>query len=649
MAVRAEFIQGGPAYLWGNGRLMADGLPRFEPGKFAGTRALRIEEGTTNILTANQSNVETDGTGFTTIGGATAARTTAESFEGVASYKVTFDATAASGTQVIVSTSTQSTYVGRLRVKGDATSYPANSLGCYLRINYSDGTLDEAINTISPDATWQDIVISPVASNTGKTVSSVTLMVRQVGTTLNGRDIWIDALQIERQTEATTWHVGGGTRAGARCLVPAARLFDAVAGTVEAWVKIPATVEHHLIFDTRQVGDALSNTRRCLLWINNAGGGLMFLYWNGAALRTLAGGAVTAGAWTHVACAWGLNGGKVYRDGALIASHADVPQLVSPSRLALGGQADGGDIASGLLLGGMRFTRGRARTDAEILAAYNSNAQFVEDGADSTVFTFDGTMRSLLPPLRYQVAPESTFLRPTTVTASTSATDYPASNSADYEFPLRSHRTTTVAQSTLTFDFGAVVNFRALFIALTNWEWCQVATSYDGVTYTNVAQSPLACVLDPADQYRKVGAVLSVSGRYARITIVAQAADGNASYFETPLVIFSGDVDAFNANPNWGAQMAIEHEYESNSAGGHDEVQARGQRYLTMQVRGEPKRGYDNEWMQLAGQGNHRKFLLFVNMGKAEESYLMRADGSAQWEERVGVTAFSLKWREHIN
>lgn len=649
MSIEAKFYRSGGAYLLDNGALLRDGLPRFEPGKFAGTRALRIEQGTTNLLTANQSSVETDSTGFSLFSGATGTRDTTYAFTGVAAFKLTFNATTNSGVQTLHTTSTQGTYVGRLRLRlATGFIFPTNSLQYRLRIYYSDATLDESVTQMTPGESWADLVTGTVTSNGAKTVSNVALLVNQVGTLLDGSSVWIDALQIERQSVATTWHLGENTRTGERCLVPATALFDPAAGTVEAWIRIEAaTIATAILFDTRHVGDALASNERVFLRLDTASL-LAFRYWNGSALRGLTGGTVSAGVWTHIAASWGSSGGKVYRDGALIASHADVPVLAAVPRGSIGGRADGVEMLNGLL-GGMRFTRGRARTDAEILAAYTAGVQFVEDG-DSTVFSFDGTLRSLLAKQTLRVASAAEFLTPVSVTASTSATNYPASNSTDVEFPLRSHRTTSTAQATLTCDFGAAVNFRALFVFGTNWEWGQLSTSVDNVTYVDVATSPFACAVDPADGYRKCGLEFVACGRYARVTMPVQVIDGLAAYFETPLLIFVGALDGFAFNVKWGSTLSVARPYQQSEAGAHDEVRARGQQGVTMQLRGDiPPGAPSADWQALATLGHHRKFLLFNNMGNPAEAYLMRTEGTVSWEEQAGYNAFSVTVREHIN
>lgn len=619
---------------------MRSGAPRFEAGKFAGTKALRIEEGATNLLTANQSNVETDTTGFTAVNGATISRDTSEQYEGAASLKIVTNTSASAGMFVSVTTSAQGTYTSRCRVKNTGAD-----MNVWTRINYSDATFDDSTHTVvASSGSFTDVVIAPLTSNGAKTVSSVQLHVRRTTGTANVT-CYVDALQLAAKAYATTWHVGGATRNAEACAAPA-DLFDPAAGTIEVWIYLESIGVNQIIIDARQPGETFGNTNRLLLRIEN--GTLIFYYWNGASMRALNGGAVSAGVWTHVAATWSSAGGAVYRNGASQATHGDAPSLTAPPRLGIGARLDNTQQLNGLL-GGLRITTGRARSPAEILAAFNANAQFTEDGPDATVFTFDGTMRALLPSNRIQFAPESSFLIPTSVTATTSAANYPATNSIDYEFPLLPHRTTNLNQTTLTFDFGDVVNFRAIAVAFVNWEGFQLATSYDGVTYTNLAGSPFAALKDETDQFRKWGQAVVASGRYARIIIPAQLPDENAGYFETPLVIFADDLNALEVNPAWGAQVGLGYNYESAAAGGHDEPQALGKQYLTLQVRGEIEREKSNDWLQLSALGNHQKFLLLQNFGKSQEAYLMRTDGRATWEEQSGFNAFSLSFREHIN
>lgn len=429
------------------------------------------------------------------------------------------------------------------------------------------------------------------------------------------------------------------------CSVPAGELFDAQAGTIEAWIYLDATSDTRVILDARIPGDGFSATKRLVIFVN--AGNLEFQYWNGAAVRTLSGGAIAATTWTHIGATWSSAGGKVYKNGLPIASHADIPDL-AVATFGIGCRLDNTQQIGGRL-GGLRFSRGVARSDVDILAAYNSNAQFVEDADVATVFSFDGTMRALLTLNKHQLASESSFLVPTTVTASTTAVDYTAANAADYEFPLLPHRSTNTAQTTITFDFGAVVNFRALFLALVNYEHFQLATSYDNSAYSDVPSSPFVAAIDDNDQYRKWGKEVSVSGRYVRLTIPAQLPDNNAAYFETPLVMFAGDLGALEVNPSWGVNFGVAYPYESGDASAHDEIQAKGDRYATLQIRGDVPSQLSAEWKRISALGNHRKFLLFQNLGKSQEVYLFRPDGSVQWQEEPGYNAFSMSWKEHIN
>ena len=72
-----------------NGVSVANGVPRYEQGRFA--QAIMTEEGTTNLLTANQASVETDLTGFAALVGALA-RDTTRAWHGAACGRMSADA-----------------------------------------------------------------------------------------------------------------------------------------------------------------------------------------------------------------------------------------------------------------------------------------------------------------------------------------------------------------------------------------------------------------------------------------------------------------------------------------------------------------------------------------------------------------------------
>ena len=79
------FTRASVAYL-SDGTKVEAGQPRFEVGKFG--KGVLIEEGTTNLLTANQSSIETDTTGLVSQYSATITRDTTEHWNGSASLKV---------------------------------------------------------------------------------------------------------------------------------------------------------------------------------------------------------------------------------------------------------------------------------------------------------------------------------------------------------------------------------------------------------------------------------------------------------------------------------------------------------------------------------------------------------------------------------
>src|SRR5690606_20273250 len=63
--IGAQFARNSVAYL-SDGTQVAQDVPRFEQAVFG--QGLRVEESTTNLLTENQSSVETDLSGFSTVG-----------------------------------------------------------------------------------------------------------------------------------------------------------------------------------------------------------------------------------------------------------------------------------------------------------------------------------------------------------------------------------------------------------------------------------------------------------------------------------------------------------------------------------------------------------------------------------------------------
>jgi hypothetical protein len=205
-----------------NGVQVASGVARYDTARIV--RGVLIEEGTTNLLTANQSSVETDTTGFTTnLGGAgtaTMTRTTAKSWQGSASLKVdTSGSTINQGASVLTNGTAGTVYAGQMQVW-----VPVGvtvEVGLWDTVNSVNGG-SFPLATIAGNNAWQRVTITCImgASNT----TGLQLYARNANAT--AITFYIDGLQIEQKPYPTSWILGGTTRAAETLTIPTAGVFQ---------------------------------------------------------------------------------------------------------------------------------------------------------------------------------------------------------------------------------------------------------------------------------------------------------------------------------------------------------------------------------------------------------------------------------------
>ncbi|MCL4439704.1 MAG: hypothetical protein M1609_03665, partial [Firmicutes bacterium] len=198
-----------------NGAEVASGTPSYEAGKF--NNGVHMEEATQNLLSANQSSVETDLTGLyadASVGTPTFTRDTATAWHGTASAK-------------LVSTADQGTgymRIGTLNTKTSISAsiaYTASVVG-----KIQAGGAREWLMNIH----WYDSADNYISSvNTGKLSASSTFTRLSLSATspsnaakcwidlcfygaLTNEVLWWDGAQIEQKPYVTSWHIGGGTR-----------------------------------------------------------------------------------------------------------------------------------------------------------------------------------------------------------------------------------------------------------------------------------------------------------------------------------------------------------------------------------------------------------------------------------------------------
>jgi predicted phage tail component-like protein len=187
-----------------DGTLVGPNIPRYENGVF-GT-AIQVEEGTTNMLTANQSSVETNTVGFTATTGTTIGQEFTYAHVGKAGLvivtqgqvveegvELTFVAAAAATTY------TYSVYlIGSGKVKLNIEEQ--TGVGVFIT------DTDSAEITLSFDEFVRYSLTITSSGTTGRLVPKIITSVQ------NFAQVYADAFQVEAKAYATSWHLGGASR-----------------------------------------------------------------------------------------------------------------------------------------------------------------------------------------------------------------------------------------------------------------------------------------------------------------------------------------------------------------------------------------------------------------------------------------------------
>jgi hypothetical protein len=200
-----------------------------------GSSALTVEPGRTNILSANQSSVETNTTGFVAMDGATLTRVTAQRMFGSASLQVVTSAAVngqAGGVTITAACNPGNDHA--------ASFYARAASAVTIRANLDDdwGTIGGAVTVTLNAGKWTRIEVPTLAVDGSAT--TVTLTIRE-NTVDSGITFQIDGLQIEVGTTPTSWVLGGTARAAGNLGYPVAPfLFDSRDLTVNFWARCPS-------------------------------------------------------------------------------------------------------------------------------------------------------------------------------------------------------------------------------------------------------------------------------------------------------------------------------------------------------------------------------------------------------------------------
>lgn len=383
------------------GGSVSSGAPRYEAGAFG--NAVWVEEGTTNLLSANQSSVETDTTGFGNNTG-TLSRDTTTAWTGSASLKLVTTTTGDKWISV-----NGSTTLGSFTTCFAVTPNQSYTFSAYLK---SDGTAAVTLRIIEISGTGSilhDTTLSPSSLATSFTrliqtytasasSAGVLLRIQQSGTPFGS--IWADGIQWEQKSYATSWQIGGTARVGETlALPPASTVANPQEGTVD--IRFYATSNA-----LRQV----SNTFTRLFTLGTPAAtyqGIILYHASNAAnwiletrladntsptSVTVADSNTAVGSWHLVTCTWSATSNiiEVYVDGALKGSLSS-PSLPTALHTTAGAYIgyDGSANFLDSTVDGFRLST-RRRTAAEI-AAYASSA-LSYDADTSYLLNFDSNL-----------------------------------------------------------------------------------------------------------------------------------------------------------------------------------------------------------------------------------------------------------------
>jgi len=317
----------------------------YRPGKYG--KAAQFAGANTNFL--SNPSVETNTTGWTAQLGATLAQYSGAAYVGAYSLRITHVASTTSGASTLYTTSTQGTYTASCYLKAYSAADVGLNCSLLMRFTYSDATTSDVSVNHTLATAWTRVQVT-ATTNGAKTLSNITIFVRDL---LSGaaHDSLVDAVQLENASFATPYcdgslgsgHSWSGTAHASTSSRTVAQLtystsgVSASAGTVLAWVYLDRSAGTQTIL--RITGSTAGNIYMLI------SSGVLAGYWGTA---EVAGTAVSALAWHHVAMTYSGTTLTLYIDGVAVASGTSSGFSGMPATMSVGGQA-GSSVLHGLL------------------------------------------------------------------------------------------------------------------------------------------------------------------------------------------------------------------------------------------------------------------------------------------------------------
>ena len=362
-----------------DGTQVSANVPRYEAGKF-GT-AVMIEEGTTNLLTTNQSSAETDLTDWN-IGGAQSASLSRVSEGWNGSYAVQANLNA--GDSFVgfggLQNTAGSTYTFSAYAKGTA--------GQQIKLCYNDGTGELSSSNFTLTSNWQRFTYTFTISGSATTLSTY---IRD--STGAAQTFYVDGCQVENKPYATSWMIGGLDRAAEGMTIPTAGVLSATQGTIELSAYIdPTGVHSGRTPDQSTYLFSVNTSLNNMILINrNFSSKEWYVYFSNAngVSNIISLGSITTPGWYNFAVSWQAGvGGYAYLNGVYKGSVAAnyLPTTISSPVAYIGSLI--GSFQFNQLIDDLRISN-RLRTVAEIQSAYQTNQPLPVDADTTCKINFD--------------------------------------------------------------------------------------------------------------------------------------------------------------------------------------------------------------------------------------------------------------------
>jgi len=377
--ITIAFTRNSVAYT-SDGTQVAANQPRFEQGQFG--QAIFIEEGTTNLLTAEQSSVETNLEGLGGRRTPELERDLTTAWHGDASLR------GVKHIEFSISTSKEKTpitagvpYTGSVYTKSSAQQSQLFSL------YWHPGNTD-ASTSVDFTTEWKRAVVSGIAPLKA-TESYLELY-------SNGNyTIWWDGAQLEAKPYATSWTLGGTTRAAETLSIsPVSNILTPQQGTIDVWVDVPEFWKSGIPNSRRiwTIGTA-TETGVYYLGYNPTNDQIEFSVVSDVGTAQTIRANKPAVGWHLFTARWSNNEMSLWIDGVMVGSISNpvLPSRFADNKLYLGNMPNISMSAINTYIDDFRISS-IARTDAEIQTLYQSNQPAPKDADTTLKLTFDGNL-----------------------------------------------------------------------------------------------------------------------------------------------------------------------------------------------------------------------------------------------------------------